>query len=141
MNFDDRLNSVLSPKRFKGTVTSPMSPKQKTPLELVSKSTIKKSQKALRPTDKKIVEALLRERPMRKKQKRALSNHVISRWYRPPEIIMIEKNYNQAVDMWSLGCVLAEMIKCTETYRSTMEHVDKRFIFPGSSCFPLTPSK
>ena len=45
---------------------------------------------------------------------RTLSNHVISRWYRPPEIIFIEKQYDQSVDLWSLGCILSDMINCCQ---------------------------
>ena len=74
-------------------------------------------------------------------QKRSLSNKVITRWYRPPEIIMVEKNYNTAVDMWSLGCVLAEMISCTKQYRQIFKSADERFVFEGSSCYPLSPCK
>ena len=73
-----------------------------------------KSTKFLKPAEKLVVDTLLQERPKRKVQKRSLSNHIISRWYRPPEIVLLEKNYNTAVDMWSLGCVLAEMINCTD---------------------------
>ena len=42
--------------------------------------------------------------------KRQLSNHVVSRWYRPPEIILLEPIYDKAIDIWSLGCVFAELL-------------------------------
>ena len=42
---------------------------------------------------------------------RRLSNHVSSRWYRAPEVILLDKQYNTKVDVWGLGCILAEM--CT----------------------------
>ena len=60
-----------------------------------------------------ISDRLIEDRPNRQSRVRDLSNHVVSRWYRPPEIILLEKTYDQAVDIWSLGCVLAEMIYCT----------------------------
>jgi len=50
------------------------------------------------------------EREDRKKQKRAMSPHVVSRIYRPPEVALLEANYSQSVDIWSLGCVLVEVI-------------------------------
>ena len=40
----------------------------------------------------------------------ALTDYVTTRWYRAPEIILTVKNYTAAVDMWSVGCILAEMI-------------------------------
>ena len=43
-------------------------------------------------------------------KKRNLSNHVISRWYRPPEIILIQKVYDNKVDLWSLGCLMSDML-------------------------------
>ena len=41
---------------------------------------------------------------------RSQTLQVISRWYRAPEIITLQKNYNQAADVWSIGCVLLEII-------------------------------
>lgn len=38
-----------------------------------------------------------------------LTRHVVTRWYRPPEIILLQ-DYTSAVDMWSAGCVLAELL-------------------------------
>ncbi|KAK0561092.1 serine/threonine protein kinase, CMGC, CDC2/CDK sub [Tilletia horrida] len=34
---------------------------------------------------------------------------VVTRWYRPPELLAGMKNYGPAVDMWGLGCILGEM--------------------------------
>ena len=39
-----------------------------------------------------------------------MSLHVGSRWYRAPEISIIEKQYDQASDMWSFGCILYELM-------------------------------
>ena len=43
-------------------------------------------------------------------KKRSLSSHVGSRWYRAPEISLVELQYDQASDMWSLGCILYELL-------------------------------
>lgn len=45
-----------------------------------------------------------------KEKPRDLSNSVVSRWYRAPEIILTQKKYDQAIDIWSMGCILAELI-------------------------------
>jgi mitogen-activated protein kinase 1/3 len=63
----------------------------------------------------------------------------VSRWYRSPEIILVEKNYTQSIDLWSTGCILSEMICSTENYKNLQESSTDRFLFPGSSCFPLSP--
>ncbi|KAL6452305.1 CRK1 Serine/threonine-protein kinase BUR1 [Candida maltosa Xu316] len=34
---------------------------------------------------------------------------VVTRWYRPPEILLGERKYTTAVDLWGIGCVFAEL--------------------------------
>jgi mitogen-activated protein kinase 1/3 len=36
--------------------------------------------------------------------------YVITRWYRAPEVILNASEYSKAVDIWSIGCILAELI-------------------------------
>jgi len=38
------------------------------------------------------------------------TNKVITLWYRPPELLLGETKYGTAVDIWSAGCILAEVI-------------------------------
>lgn len=46
----------------------------------------------------------------RKEMCRELTSHVATRGYRAPELILLEKDYNTAVDIWSAGCVFAELL-------------------------------
>jgi len=46
-------------------------------------------------------------------------NNVVTRWYRPPELLLGEKRYNEKIDVWSVGCILAEFM-------------ERRPIFPGN---------
>lgn len=39
-----------------------------------------------------------------------LTEYVATRWYRAPEILLAAKRYTKGVDMWSLGCILGEML-------------------------------
>ena len=39
-----------------------------------------------------------------------LTEYVATRWYRAPEILLGSTHYSKAVDMWSVGCILGEMI-------------------------------
>lgn len=45
---------------------------------------------------------------------------VVTRWFRPPELLMGATNYDGAVDMWGVGCVFGEILK-------------RRAILPGTS--------
>ena len=42
---------------------------------------------------------------------RELTSHVATRWYRPPELILLEKDYTSAVDIWGAGCIFAELLQ------------------------------
>jgi mitogen-activated protein kinase 15 len=39
-----------------------------------------------------------------------LTDYVATRWYRAPEILLGSNKYTKGVDMWSMGCILAELI-------------------------------
>ncbi|GAB4835324.1 Cyclin-dependent kinase C-2 [Ancistrocladus abbreviatus] len=39
-----------------------------------------------------------------------LTNRVITLWYRPPELLFGSTKYGPAVDMWSVGCIFAELL-------------------------------
>ena len=38
-----------------------------------------------------------------------MTDYVTTRWYRAPEIIFSQTNYSSSIDVWSVGCILAEM--------------------------------
>jgi len=42
---------------------------------------------------------------------RPYTDEVISRWYRPPEILIGKPTYGAAVDMWSIGCIFGELLQ------------------------------
>lgn len=64
-----------------------------------------------------------------------MSTHVCSRWYRSPEICILENHYDQASDIWSLGCCLYELMKVVGQDSSS-----KTALFKGKHCFPLSPA-
>ncbi|XP_023584903.1 cyclin-dependent kinase 3 isoform X3 [Trichechus manatus latirostris] len=51
---------------------------------------------------------------------RTYTHEVVTLWYRAPEILLGSKFYSTAVDVWSIGCIFAEM-------------VTRRALFPGDS--------
>lgn len=38
------------------------------------------------------------------------TDYVVTRWYRPPELLLMNKRYTTAVDIWSVGCIFVELI-------------------------------
>ncbi|CUS23873.1 LAQU0S12e01948g1_1 [Lachancea quebecensis] len=38
----------------------------------------------------------------------SITNYVATRWYRAPELILSRKKYTKSIDMWAVGCILAE---------------------------------
>ena len=40
-----------------------------------------------------------------------LTNRVITLWYRPPELLLGAVEYTPKIDMWSVGCIIAEMFR------------------------------
>ncbi|CAK0859217.1 unnamed protein product [Prorocentrum cordatum] len=73
--------------------------------------------------------------PHTQQLKRNLTGHVVSRWYRAPELILLQENYTEAIDVWSVGCIYAELMGMLEGTRTQ----DRGPLFPGTSCFPLSP--
>ncbi|KAJ3647485.1 hypothetical protein Zmor_019362 [Zophobas morio] len=55
-----------------------------------------------------------------KEKDRLYTHQVGTRWYRAPELLYGAQKYTPAVDMWAVGCILAEMI-------------DKQPLFPGET--------
>ena len=86
-----------------------------------------------------MMQALKATKDQRKKMKRELTGHVVTRWYRAPELILLEKDYGPAIDMWSVGCVFAELLGMMQENAPT--YLERSPLFPGKSCFPLSPDR
>ena len=39
-----------------------------------------------------------------------MTEYVATRWYRAPEIMLSFKSYTKAIDIWSVGCIMAELL-------------------------------
>ena len=53
-------------------------------------------------------------------QKRVMTEYVATRWYRAPELMLSLNEYSEAIDMWSVGCIFAEML-------------GRKHLFPGTN--------
>lgn len=56
-----------------------------------------------------------------------LTDYVATRWFRAPEILLGSKSYSFGVDMWSIGCMIGEMIlgKALFSGTSTINQLEK----------------
>ncbi|XP_040377320.1 cyclin-dependent kinase G-1 [Oryza brachyantha] len=72
---------------------------------------------------------------------------VVTLWYRAPELLLGAKEYSTAIDMWSLGCIMAELLSKGPLFngKSEIDQLDKIFktlgtpdenIWPGYSKLP-----
>ncbi|CAJ1935637.1 unnamed protein product [Sphenostylis stenocarpa] len=72
---------------------------------------------------------------------------VVTLWYRAPELLLGAKQYSTAIDMWSLGCIMAELLSKEPLFngRTEFDQLDKIFrilgtpneaIWPGFSKLP-----
>lgn len=51
-----------------------------------------------------------------------MSDYIATRWYRAPEVILSREKYTSAIDIWAVGCILAELLL-------------RRPLFPGKDSF------
>ncbi|XVF68288.1 hypothetical protein PTKIN_Ptkin10aG0193000 [Pterospermum kingtungense] len=67
-------------------------------------------------------------------QKQPLTSRVVTLWYRPPELLLGSTDYGVAVDLWSSGCILAELFagKPIMPGRTEVEQLHKIFKLCGS---------
>jgi mitogen-activated protein kinase 7 len=53
-----------------------------------------------------------------------MTEYVATRWYRAPEIMLSFANYTTAIDIWSVGCILAELLGGKPIYKGR-DYVDQ----------------
>ncbi|PWA25451.1 hypothetical protein CCH79_00005401, partial [Gambusia affinis] len=55
-------------------------------------------------------------------------DEVVTLWYRPPDVLFGAKLYSTSIDMWSAGCIFAELANAG------------RPLFPGNDPYPMYPA-
>ena len=66
-----------------------------------------------------------------------LTAHVATRWYRAPEVVLMQKEYDHAIDIWAAGCIFAELQAMKK--ENVAGYMDRKPLFPGTGCAPLSP--
>ncbi|ONK69850.1 uncharacterized protein A4U43_C05F27420 [Asparagus officinalis] len=57
----------------------------------------------------------------RNRKDQFMTEYVVTRWYRAPELLLCCDNYGTSIDVWSVGCIFAELL-------------GRKPIFPGTEC-------
>lgn len=63
------------------------------------------------------------------KEMKRLTNRVITLWYRPPELLLGCVDYDPKIDMWSVGCIVAEMFRRSGFLKGSNEASQLDIIF------------
>ena len=79
------------------------------------------------------------------KKKEVMSNpqvkltlRVTTRWYRAPELILLDKDYNKPIDIWSAGCIFGQLLKMQKCVCA--DSLQRFPLFPGKYCYPVSPN-
>lgn len=62
-----------------------------------------------------------------------MTDYVGNRWYRSPEQMLKQSQYSQKIDVFSVGCLMAEMYANRNIFSSTdsLDHIQKMFKILG----------
>lgn len=72
---------------------------------------------------------------------RSYTHEVVTLWYRAPDVLLGSRKYSTPVDIWSIGCIFAEMINGTPLFTGNSEETQVDTIFrhlgtPDETIFP-----
>ena len=70
-------------------------------------------------------------------EKRPYTQEVLSLWYRAPELLMGSNIYDEAIDIWSIGCIFGFMVLKRTLFEgeSEIDQLNKIFQFLGTPNF------
>ena len=72
---------------------------------------------------------------------RSYTHEVVTLWYRAPDVLLGSHKYSTPVDIWSIGCIFAEMVTGSPLFTGTSEETQLDTIFrllgtPDPSIYP-----
>ena len=62
-----------------------------------------------------------------------LTEYIATRWYRAPEILLGSRVYSKGIDIWSFGCMVAELFKGKPLFpgKSTSDQIERVLMWTG----------
>ncbi|GAU46129.1 hypothetical protein TSUD_192900 [Trifolium subterraneum] len=71
--------------------------------------------------------------------KQQLTSRVVTLWYRPPELLLGSTDYGSSVDIWSVGCVFAELLVGKPILKGRTEYFKTKPYACDPSSLPVYP--
>jgi serine/threonine protein kinase len=71
-----------------------------------------------------------------------MTQRVVTRWYRAPELLLGDSKYDEKIDIWSIGCVFVELVTNGiapfkgDSDNQTLELIAARLPFPSNEEWP-----
>ena len=60
---------------------------------------------------------------------RSYTHEVVTLWYRAPDVLLGSRKYSTPVDIWSIGCIFAEMVNGAPLFTGSSEEKQLEIIF------------
>lgn len=72
---------------------------------------------------------------------KALTRNVVTRFYRPPEILYGASKYDKSIDIWGVGCILGELVHRDFMFRADgeIDQLNKIFSLLGNATEDVWP--
>ncbi|KRY55271.1 Cyclin-dependent kinase 9, partial [Trichinella britovi] len=78
-------------------------------------------------------------RPLNKQNPR-YTNRVVTLWYRPPELLLGDRIYTTAIDIWGAGCIMAEMWTRSPIMQASGNTEQHQIMLISQLCGSITPT-
>lgn len=62
-----------------------------------------------------------------------ITDYVSTRWYRSPELLLGSTRYGKEVDLWAIGCIMAELLDGQPLFPGESD-IDQLYIIQVSFC-------
>ena len=59
---------------------------------------------------------------------REMTSQVVTPWYKAPELLLGAKHYSTSIDIWSMGCIMAEIVKRRPFFQTTNTDTGEHYI-------------
>jgi cyclin-dependent kinase len=60
---------------------------------------------------------------------KGFTHEVVTLWYRPPDVLLGSQKYTSSIDIWSVGCIFAEMVNMRPLFPGQKEGDELKRIF------------